>query len=83
MALKLNGKDDRLTRGDFLAAARTIGLAEGKADEAMTELVERVAAAAPVLRLPAFAAELEGVRTVRDKMTMLIADRCAGLGIKP
>ncbi|TPE58561.1 HipA domain-containing protein [Sandaracinobacter neustonicus] len=83
MALKLNGKDDRLTRGDFLAAARTIGLAEGKADVAMTELVELVAAAAPALRLPAFAAELESVRTVRDKMTTLIADRCAGLEIKP
>ena len=79
MALKLNGKDDRLARSDFQAAARTIGLMEGEADRAMTELAERVAAAAPTLRLPAFTAELEGARAVQDKMVPLMADRCAAL----
>jgi serine/threonine-protein kinase HipA len=69
MALKLNGKDDRLSRGDFLAAARTIGLTEGEANAALTELVERVEAATPHLRLPAFAAE------IADRCTALAAER--------
>lgn len=79
MALKLNGKDDRLSRGDFLAAARTIGLTEGEANAALTELVEQVQAAAPNLRLPAFAAEIGGARAIQDQMASIIADRCTAL----
>ncbi len=37
MALKLNGKDDRLTRHDFLALARTVGLAVDGAEAALGE----------------------------------------------
>ena len=37
MALKLNGKDDRLTRQDFLTLARTIGLTAAGADAAIVE----------------------------------------------
>jgi len=47
MALKLNGKDDRLTRQDFLALSRTFGLTLG-------ELAERLAERAKTLRRPAF-----------------------------
>lgn len=79
MALKLNGKDDRLTRGDFQATARTIGLTEAEADKVMTELAGRVAAAMPTLRLPAFAADLEGACGIHDKMVPLIEGRCAAL----
>ena len=42
MALKLNGKDDRLTRQDFLALARTIGLAARDAETAIADLTARV-----------------------------------------
>ena len=38
MALKLNGKDDRLTRRDFLTLARTIGVSQGTAEAAIVEL---------------------------------------------
>lgn len=79
MALKLNGKDDRLARGDFLVAARTIGLAEGEANAALTELVEQVQAAAPNLRLPAFAAEIGGARAIQDQMASIILERCDAL----
>ena len=79
MSLKLNGKDDRLSRGDFLAAARTIGLTDGEANAALIELVERVEAAAPHLRLPAFATEIEGARAIQDQMASIIADRCTAL----
>lgn len=79
IALKLNGKDDRLSRGDFLAAARTIGLTEGEADAALTELVDQVAAAAPNLCLPAFSAEIDRARAIQDQMASIIADRCTAL----
>jgi serine/threonine-protein kinase HipA len=77
MALKLNGKDDRLTRQDFLTLARTIGLAVGDAEAAMGELPGRLAERAKTLRLPAFAAESEPVRVTQDKVIALVEDRCA------
>ena len=43
MALKLNGKDDRLTRQGFLALARTIGVSAGDAETAIAGLTARVA----------------------------------------
>ena len=55
MALKLNGKDDRLSPQDFLALARTIGLTAGDAEAAITELAARLAERALTLRLPDFA----------------------------
>jgi hypothetical protein len=42
MALKLNGKDNRLNLEDFLALARTIGLPLGTAEAAVTELASRL-----------------------------------------
>ena len=52
MALKLNGKDDRLNAQDFLALARTIGLTAGGAEAAIADLAARLADAAPNLALP-------------------------------
>ena len=80
MALKLNGKDDRLTRQDFLALARTIGLTVGDAEAAIGELAGRLSQAAKTLRLPAFAGEPELARMVEEKVLTLAATRCAGLG---
>ncbi len=79
MALKLNGKDDRLTRQDFLALARTIGLTIGDADTAMNELAERLSERVKTLRLPAFAGEAQAARFAHDKVTAIIVERCAGL----
>jgi serine/threonine-protein kinase HipA len=79
MALKLNGRDDRLTRRDFLALARTIGLSAGDAETAIAELTARVAERARELPLPAFAAEAEGARAARDKVIALVGERCAAL----
>ncbi len=80
MALKLNGKDDRLTRQDFLALARTIGLTVGDAEAAMRELAGRLSERARTLRLPAFADEAEAARFAHDKVTAITVERCAGLG---
>jgi serine/threonine-protein kinase HipA len=52
MALKLNGKDDRLTRQDFLTLARTIDLPAARAEAAMSDLAMRLGDAAPNLALP-------------------------------
>lgn len=79
MALKLNGKDDRLTRQDFLTLARTIGLTAVDAEVAIGELTSRLAERAKTLRLPTFAADAEAARLARDKVTAVTAERCAGL----
>lgn len=52
MALKLNGKDDRLTPQDFLALARTIDLPISRAEAAMSDMTTSLGRAAPDLRLP-------------------------------
>ena len=52
MALKLNGKDDRLTRQDLLMLARTIDLPIARAEAMMSELAMRLGDAAPGVTLP-------------------------------
>jgi serine/threonine-protein kinase HipA len=49
MALKLAGKDDRLTAGDFMALARTIELPAGRAEAILGETARRVREASPTL----------------------------------
>ncbi|QHL92026.1 type II toxin-antitoxin system HipA family toxin (plasmid) [Sphingomonas changnyeongensis] len=80
MALKLNGKDDRLTRQDFVALARTIGLTVGDAETAMSEIVDRLAKGVQALRLPAFASQSHAARCAQGKVSALIEARCVGLG---
>src|SRR3546814_14572671 len=67
MALKLNGKDDRLTRQDFLALARTIGLTVGDAEVAMSELAGRLSGRAKTLRSEERRVGKECVRTCRSR----------------
>jgi serine/threonine-protein kinase HipA len=71
MALKLNGKDDRLSPRDFLALARTIGLTAGDAEAAMAEL------AAVTLRLPDFAGQSEATKAAQDKVIAIVRERSA------
>ncbi|WP_019054024.1 HipA domain-containing protein [Sphingobium xenophagum] len=81
MALKLNGKDDRLTRGDFMTLARTIGLPQGDAETAIAELTGSLAQAVGTVRLPAFAAEAEGAAAVQGQVLALTSERCTALMI--
>jgi serine/threonine-protein kinase HipA len=76
MALKLNGKDDRLTRQDFFALARTIGLTVADAEAAIEELSGRVAERAKTLRLPVFALQSEAAKTMQDKVITIVGGRC-------
>ena len=75
MALKLNGKDDRLTRQDFLALARTIDLPLARAEAAIAEITSRVHDAAPTVSLPEFARRAEAARTAQDRVQAIAQDR--------
>ena len=52
MALKLNGKDDRLRRADFRALASTAGLRAADANAAIDETLPRIREAADRIALP-------------------------------
>ncbi|MDO9219373.1 MAG: hypothetical protein Q7U14_19040, partial [Lacisediminimonas sp.] len=52
LALKLNGKDDRLTRADFRTLASTVGLRVADADRAIDDMIVRMTRAADELALP-------------------------------
>jgi serine/threonine-protein kinase HipA len=61
LALKLNGKDDRLRRADFRAFAGTAGLKAADADAAIDEMSGRLAEAIGRIALPeAFEYSAEG-----------------------
>jgi serine/threonine-protein kinase HipA len=79
MALKLNGKDDRLTRQDFLVLARTIGVSAGDAETAISDLTARVANRAQGLQLPGFAAGTEAAQIAQDRIITLVGERCTTL----
>ncbi|MEO6277870.1 HipA domain-containing protein [Roseateles sp.] len=55
MALKLNGKDERLKRADFLAAAVTAGLRASDTQAAIDDVLDRLRAAVDSIALPTLA----------------------------
>jgi serine/threonine-protein kinase HipA len=64
MALRLNGKDDRLRRADFRTLARTAGLRATDANAAIDDMIERVkeeAARIALPKLPYYGAEGEAM----------------------
>ena len=79
MALKLNGKDDRLRRQDFLILARTIGLPGAKAETALADLTARLSRRAGTLHLPEFAQGWEAASTMQDRVIGIVAERSAAL----
>ena len=77
MALKLNGKDDRLNAQDFRVLARTIGLTAGGAEAAVADLAARLAARAVTVRLPDFADQSEAAKAAQDKVIAIVRERSA------
>ena len=72
MALKLNGKDDRLRRADFRAFAGTTGLKAGDTDATIDEMLGRMKEAVAGIMLPKgfeYGAEAE-------KMAQALLDIC-------
>lgn len=75
MALKLNGTDDRLSRQDFLALARTIGLPSGKAEAALTDVTSRLLERAASLLLPDFVRHSDSALSIRNKVIAIVTER--------
>lgn len=75
MALKLTGKDDRLTPRDFLALARTIELPIVRAEEAMGSVSAAIRGAVNVTALPGMALDRESGRTAIERMKDIVVER--------
>ncbi len=74
MALKLNGKDDRLTRQDFLTLARTIDLPAERANHILSDMANRVRTAAAETVWPASGPDDRAMASV-ENLRAIVMDR--------
>lgn len=72
MALKLNGKDDRLRPRDFLTLANTIGLSVTRAESAISELSTKLEKVMQVIVLPEAVA---GQQKTVEEIGKIVAER--------
>ncbi len=72
LALKLNGKDDNLRRGDFRTFATTAGLKAADADAAIDQMLRRLTDAVGRVALPGALEYSEA----GEKMATQILDLC-------
>jgi serine/threonine-protein kinase HipA len=75
MALKLSGKDERLTPRDFLALARTIELPIAHAEEAMASIRAALREAVDAIALPGMVLDREGGRTAIERVKGIVIER--------
>jgi serine/threonine-protein kinase HipA len=83
MALKLNGKDDRLRRADFTTLARTMGLSAESTNKAIDRLALAAPTAAAGVKLPR---GITAPRTALDQLTAIVGivgERAGGLRLPP
>lgn len=78
MALKINGKDDRLRRADFKAFASTAGLRAADADAAIDTLVSAVTTALERLELPLALRDGSQGAEMAAQMRELVRERSDG-----
>jgi len=76
MALKLNGRDDRLGLDDFLAAGKIMGVSSAAVQTACRELTERLDTSVATLRLPAAA---QAAAPLLGALVSIIETRSAAL----
>jgi serine/threonine-protein kinase HipA len=76
LALKLNGRDDNLHRGDFRALATTAGLKAGDADAAIDEMLHRMKEVIDRTMLPA-ALAYAGQESIAKEMLDICRSRIA------
>jgi hypothetical protein len=77
LALKLNGKDDKLRRADFRALAGTAGLRAGEADAAIDDLIARMNKALDRVTLPKLDHYGAGGEGMATRMLALVRSRLA------
>lgn len=75
MALKLNGKDDRLRRADFRALAATMGIRAMDAETVISDMASRLRAGLEVLALPDIVPRGSPVAKAAERMRILLAER--------
>jgi serine/threonine-protein kinase HipA len=75
MALKLNGRHDRLTRQDFLTLARTMEIPVARAQAVLVEMATSIAGAAPTLSLPDFVRGLDANLRAEKQLKDIAMDR--------
>jgi serine/threonine-protein kinase HipA len=75
MALKMNGKDDRLRRSDFKAFASTAGIKASDADAAIDELISQLEAALRAIALPSVVPAATSISDAAERMLTLIKER--------
>ena len=68
MALKLNGKDDRLGRADFLKLASTIGLRAGDAESVIDGTIQQLRQAVDDALLPELATHQVEAKQIAERM---------------
>jgi serine/threonine-protein kinase HipA len=76
LALKLNGRDDNLHRGDFHALATTAGLKAGNAEAAIDEMLHRMKEVIDRIMLPA-ALAYAGQESIATEMRDICRSRIA------
>jgi serine/threonine-protein kinase HipA len=78
MALKMNGKDDRLRRADFRAFATTAGMRAADADAVIENLVGALTAALGNLSLPPPFSDGSAGAAAAERMRAIVRERLAG-----
>jgi serine/threonine-protein kinase HipA len=78
MALKLNGKDDRLRRADFKAFASTAGLKSAESDAAIDEIVTALSGAVERLELPVPLSDSSQGAEMAERMREIVRERING-----
>ena len=77
MALKLNGKDDRLRRADFLRMAATAGIPAHAADDAINELLAGLETGLDQVALPDIPNLNAELNSKAEQMIEICRDRLA------
>jgi len=71
MALKLNGRDDKLRRADFRALAATAGVRAVDADAAIDDMLRRLGDIIDRIALPkAVEYSVDGRKTIEDVLAL-------------
>jgi serine/threonine-protein kinase HipA len=78
MALKLNGKDDKLRRADFRTLATTAGMKAADADDAIDALLDDMKEAVAGVKLPVLRYYGPEGKIVADRVLEIVRNRLAG-----
>jgi serine/threonine-protein kinase HipA len=79
LALKVNGKDDKLRRADFRALATTMGLKVSDADAAIDDMLEKLRVAVDHITLPREMRVTDDARRMMVEMLDICRARMKGL----